>query len=253
MRYLKSLCDQSLAFDRVYTHPYCTPSRAALMTGRHTFRHGASDVRMDTNKLPLTEVTLPEQIKSTSNTAWRFSIFGKWHLADDLNGSIQNPNLQGFDHFEGTPRQQFTYDYYGYSWFVNGELVDEQIDEYRTEYLTKRVLLDFEAHHEGGPQFTIVSFTNPHLPFHVPPGYDLPPPPKRGRVGAPSTRDAYAPNERDERLDPYYFAMLQSLDAAIETITTRISRGYLTMPSQIDTTFAIWKHARIPPSSIDPS
>ena len=193
------------------------------MTGRHTFRHGADDVRVDVNKLPLAEVTLPEQVKSTSQSAIRFSMFGKWHLADERNGSLHNPNLQGIDHFEGTPRQDYTYDYYGFNWFVNGELALEEVDEYRTEFLAKRMLSDFQSHHQDGPQFSIVSFTNPHLPFHVPPGYDLPEPPKRGRIGAPSTRDEYVPNKRDERLDVYYFAMLEALDTAIEGIASQVS------------------------------
>jgi len=78
----------------------CTPSRAALLTGRFAIRSGTHSVPLPGTPDGLTqwEVTLAEVL---STTGYATAHFGKWHL-----GSAQGrlPNDQGFDEWYGIPR-----------------------------------------------------------------------------------------------------------------------------------------------------
>ncbi|MEL6665982.1 MAG: sulfatase-like hydrolase/transferase [Pseudomonadota bacterium] len=228
MPYLQSLCGQALVFDRAYTHPYCTASRAALMTGRHPFRHGADDVRMQAPKLPLSEVTIAELIKQHSDRGYRMAAFGKWHLADDENGSERNPNLQGFEHYEGTPRQKDTYRYTNFEWTENGAPAG-LIETYKTMFIMDRVIAYFRSIQTAEPVFSIVSFTSPHKPFHSPPEHlhsfgALPEQTLRGTRADQVDRGEYRANRREPRLDVYYFAMLEALDIEISRLVQTLEQ-----------------------------
>ncbi|WOR16132.1 sulfatase-like hydrolase/transferase [Hyphomonas sp. FCG-A18] len=224
---LESICETSRVYERAYTHPYCTASRATMMTGRHPFRHGANDVKQSAQKLQLSEVTFPEILKSLSDTPYLTAGFGKWHLADDGNGSLLNPNLQGFDYFEGNPRQHHTYKYFDYDWHINGTLVGQR-PVYKTTQIANSAIKYFQLVPDHIPQFMMLSFTNPHKPFHAPPetlhSYgELPELNLRPTLSETPEADQYRVNRREPRFDPYYFAMLEALDTEIWRITGTLS------------------------------
>ena len=77
----------------------CTPSRAALMTGRYAIRSGNGSVPITTGMYGLTqwEVTLPEIL---SEAGYSTGMFGKWHLGH-TEGRF--PTDQGFDEWYGIP------------------------------------------------------------------------------------------------------------------------------------------------------
>lgn len=227
MSFLGGICAEAVVFERAYAHPYCTASRASLITGRHPIRHGANDVRTDSSKLPLSELTLPETIRERSAKPYRFAAFGKWHLADDQNGSHHNPNLQGFDHFEGTPRQHHTYRYFDYDWWINGELVGRS-DQYRTSRVVDAALSYFERVHSDAPSMLWIGFTSPHKPYVVPPTdlhtfRNLQTPDLRPTLSDEVVQGQYRSNRPEPRFDHVYHAMLQALDTEIGRLVEEIN------------------------------
>lgn len=88
---------------RAYAEQLCSPTRATLLTGRHPFRHGVGDIIRD--NIPTTQLPLPESELTLSNVLKRngyvTACFGKWHLADPLNGGSDHPRRAGFDVYAG--------------------------------------------------------------------------------------------------------------------------------------------------------
>lgn len=88
---MDSLYDASTRFDRFLVSPTCSPTRSALMTGRHPMRNGITHTILERERLTLDAVTLPQTLKTVGYTS---GIFGKWHLGDE---EPYQPHRRGFD------------------------------------------------------------------------------------------------------------------------------------------------------------
>lgn len=99
---------ESLRLTQFLVEPSCTPSRAALMTGRYSIRSGLSLVAVQgtTFSLPAREITMAEMLR---DVGYATAIFGKWHLGGQHYSQPQN---KGFDEFYGIPPAD-TWDAFG--------------------------------------------------------------------------------------------------------------------------------------------
>src|SRR6266850_4123213 len=96
---LDQLAASGARLEQFYVQPVCSPTRAALMTGRYPMRHGlqVGVVRPWAEYgLPLEERTLPQALKSAGYTT---AICGKWHLGHFQRAYL--PTQRGFDHQYG--------------------------------------------------------------------------------------------------------------------------------------------------------
>ena len=96
---IDKLANEGVRLESFYGEPVCTPSRAALMTGRYPMRYGLQTLVIfpsHTYGLPTDERTLPQALKEAG---YRTLMVGKWHLGHaDKKYWPQN---RGFDHFYG--------------------------------------------------------------------------------------------------------------------------------------------------------
>jgi len=82
---------QSLLLTQFHVSPTCSPTRSALMSGRHEFKNGVTHTILERERMSLKTFTLPQMLKSTGYTT---GIFGKWHLGDE---ETYRPESRGFD------------------------------------------------------------------------------------------------------------------------------------------------------------
>jgi arylsulfatase B len=172
---LDALAAQGVRFDRAWSLPTCSPSRAALFTGRHAFRTGVGMTISADGGAPLglDEVTLPELLRR-AGTGHTSRLVGKWGLGSHAAGHWRNVIDQGFDAYAGVPgnmrdgsgavdgRDQ---GYYDYEYFDGQRLVR------RTEYLTTVEADDAIAAITTTPEpwLVVLALHAPHTPFDPPP------------------------------------------------------------------------------------
>lgn len=144
----------------------CTPTRAALLTGRYQQRSGLEGViyvRGDTRQLGLdtTQVTVAELLK---NSGYTTGLMGKWHLGYRKEF---NPVYHGFSEFVGFTSGNIDYhshyDNAGtYDWWHNLDSIQEE--GYSTDLITQHSV-DFINRHRDKPFFLYVAHEAPHVPF----------------------------------------------------------------------------------------
>jgi len=88
---LDRLYNEGVRFSDFHVSPTCSPTRSALMTGRHEFKNGVTHTILERERLNPDAVTIAQVLKSAGYTT---GIFGKWHLGDEPD---HQPNKRGFD------------------------------------------------------------------------------------------------------------------------------------------------------------
>ena len=99
---INKLASEGINFTRMYTEPSCTPSRAAVMTGRHPVRNGMYNVGFpfEYGGLPPSEVTMAEVL---SKAGYATAFYGKAHLGDIESSYLTK---KGFDEALWMPYNQ---------------------------------------------------------------------------------------------------------------------------------------------------
>ncbi len=169
---IDALAAQGMMFRNAWAYDTCSPTRAAMLTGRHARRTGIGTfilTQIADVDLPETEVSLADVLAATG---YRTAAVGKWHLSAALSATdwYQHPLLMGFEHHWG-PITNFvepfdTYDDYDKN--VDGTIVRS------TEYATTEQVddtLELIESFGSEPWFVWLAFNAPHRPLHVPPAH----------------------------------------------------------------------------------
>lgn len=168
--HLDSLAASGIRFTDFHSNgAVCSPTRAALMTGRYQQRSGVEGVITAKSHrqvgLSLSETTMAEQFKMHG---YHCGIFGKWHLG---YAKEFNPTLQGFDEFVGFVSGNIDYhahiDQEGYlDWWKSSEISNEE--GYSTDLITEYGLQFIEKNNPdstGKPFFLYLPHEAPHGPY----------------------------------------------------------------------------------------
>jgi arylsulfatase A len=163
----------------------CTPSRAALLTGRYAIRSGMCDNKYRVLRanaaggLPAEEITLAQALKLNGYST---ACIGKWHLGNYVNDPAHYPRRHGFDYYFGLPhsndmnptpaapasaaqRLDQQAEWWAAPLFRNEDLIEKPADQ---STLTRRYTEDavkFIHDHRGGPFFLYLAHTFPHVPL----------------------------------------------------------------------------------------
>ncbi len=150
-----------------YVQPLCSPTRAALLSGRYPTHTGVYNVVTPgaTWGLPLDERTLPQALVEAGYTT---AITGKWHLGEFR--AEYRPSARGFQHQYGHMMGNLDY---------NTHLRDGKLDWYRDDqplkeegYTTRLIAEEasrlIRAQPADKPLFLYVPFNGIHSPYQVP-------------------------------------------------------------------------------------
>src|SRR5918999_1362218 len=88
---LDHLHTQSVRFTEFHVSPTCSPTRTALMSGRHEFKSGVTHTVLERERMSPKSTTIAQVLKIAGYTT---GIFGKWHLGD---AEPYQPQQRGFD------------------------------------------------------------------------------------------------------------------------------------------------------------
>jgi arylsulfatase A-like enzyme len=181
--------------------PYCSPTRAGIMTGRYQQRFGHEYNEGEGRLLfglPLTETTFAQRMKELG---YATAVVGKWHLG---NLPQFRPMQRGFDEFYGTLAN---------TPFFHPNLVDSRVGPdpkkveddafYTTDAYSARAA-DFIGQHADQPFFLYLPFNACHAPIEAPGKYFD----RLTRIADPQRR--------------MYAAVLSAMDAAVGQVLSAL-------------------------------
>ena len=212
--HIDRLSREGMVFRSAYANaPNCAPTRACLLSGQYTPRHGVFTVGTsergqaknrklipipNTTTLSPSFHTIAEALKSAG---YINAHVGKWHLGKDPESG---PNAQGFDvniggNYSGSPRSYF-------SPYKNADLRDGPEGEYLTDRLTDEALAFMESNRER-PFFLYMSHYAVHTPIQA----------------KQDITNKYRQKEgSDGQSNPKYAAMIESTDQSVGRILDKL-------------------------------
>ena len=170
---IDSIAANGVRFTNGYVSgPYCSPTRAGLMTGRYQTRYGhefngGGGAGGKGFGLPLSETTIADRLKKLGYST---AAIGKWHLGGPPE---YLPTKRGFDSFYGTVANT---PYQNPPHFVDSTISPDQVraiedpDFYTTDAYRQRAV-DWLAQQKDKPFFLYLPFNAQHAPLQATPKY----------------------------------------------------------------------------------
>src|SRR5579862_52315 len=183
---LDRLAAQGMRFTDFYSAAeVCTPSRAALLTGRYPIRSGMCNDqfrvlrRLSTGGLPDSEITIPQILKPQG---YATAAIGKWHLGVWTNDPAHHPRKHGFDFYLGLPhsndmnptpkapkgapaRLDQDPEWWAAPLYRNEELIEQPADQTKLTRRYTEEAVKFIREHKDVPFFLYLAHTFPHVPL----------------------------------------------------------------------------------------
>lgn len=193
---LDSLALAGARFSNAYVSgPYCSPTRAGLLTGRYQTRFGHEFNPTGQQGMPVSERTLADRLKAVG---YKTGIVGKWHLG---NQKEMHPQQRGFDEFYGFLGG--SHSYFQRNGFFRGKEPVRDMD-YATDAFGREAVSFIERHRES-PWFLYLAFNAVHTP-----------------MDATDDRIAKFPNEANKTRKTYN-AMMLAMDEAVGTVRNKLA------------------------------
>ncbi|MGX5819595.1 sulfatase [Chitinophaga lutea] len=209
---IDKLAKQGVVFSQAYScGPNCAPSRASLLTGLYTPRHGIFTVGTsergeaslrklvpvkNNTVLSPSFVTIAEELK---HAGYRTGLIGKWQLGEPEDGT--GPQQQGFETVvSGRPgTQTYFFPYAKNKGKLHTGLEKGKEGEYLTDRLTDEAV-NYIKTRDGRPFFLYLSYFAVHTPVE----------------GKPALVDKYRGKKGNEQhFNPEYAAMIESADQGV--------------------------------------
>jgi len=170
--HIDSIAASGVRFTQGYVSgPYCSPTRAGLMTGRyqtrfgHEFNGGGGDGGDQQFGLPMSETTIANRMH---DLGYATAAIGKWHLG----GRAFLPMKRGFDDFYGTVANTPFFNPPNFIDSRKGDQLQPVMDDkfYTTDAYAARAVEWIDAHKDK-PYFLYVPFNAQHAPLQAPEKY----------------------------------------------------------------------------------
>jgi arylsulfatase A len=183
---LDRMATEGLRFTDFYSAAeVCTPSRAALLTGRYPVRSGMCHDRFrvlrrqSAGVLPSNEVTIAQALKTRG---YATACIGKWHLGNYMNNPAHHPRQHGFDYYFGLPhsndmnptpaapkdatsRLDQRADWWAAPLYRNEELIECPAEQATLTRRYTQEAVKFIRDHKRGPFLLYLAHTFPHVPL----------------------------------------------------------------------------------------
>ena len=169
--HLDKLAAEGAKLTQFYVQPMCTPTRAALMTGRYPFRYGLQTAvipSVSAYGLDTSEWLMPQCLKEAG---YQTAIIGKWHL-----GHADKkwwPRQRGFDYQYGAMIGELDYftheEHHVLDWYRDNKPVREK--GYTTQLIGNDAVRLIERHDPSTPLYLYLTFNAPHTPYQAPREY----------------------------------------------------------------------------------
>ena len=171
---LDQLREESVRLTDFHVSSLCSPTRASLMTGRHSRHVG---VRRPDNGRNLIATKFPVAAEIFSANSYATGIFGKWHLGGHYPFRPQDRGFEQTlvhgDGAIGTTGDIWGNDYFDDTYWRNGK--KEQVKGYCTDvWFRESMAFMKRARDDGKPFFCYLPTNAPHGPFIVPEEYAEP-------------------------------------------------------------------------------